>query len=78
MNKRYYKLIQYKAALDAAYKKFSSVELFNNDYEATLQQVKMDGYKVMRNSNGDHKIIDIQGEEASTLEMFNELFGGLF
>lgn len=79
MDVRYSKLIQYKSALDAAYKKSSSVEIYNSDYDSTLQQAKYDGYKVLRNSKGEHKLIDIQEKgEQSTVEVFNEWFGGIF
>jgi len=78
-NNRYAKLIQYKSALDNEYKKRTPTGIYHNDYEDTLQQAKLDGFKVMRNSNGEHKLVDtVSPEKASTLEAFNELFGGIF
>jgi hypothetical protein len=79
MDIRYQKLIQYKSALDNSFRKSCITEIYNNDYSSTLQQAKLDGYKVMRNSKGEHKLIDtIESGKSSTIEKFNELFGGLF
>lgn len=78
-NTRYSKLIQYKSALDNEYKKKTLTGIYHNDYDDTLQQAKLDGFKVMRNSKGEHKLIDtVDSNKASTLEAFNELFGGIF
>lgn len=78
--RRYAKLIQYKAALDSAWKRRNPVGIYGDDeYEKTLWQAKADSFKVMRNSNGDHKLIDIL-EEGKTdfTDKFETLFGGVF
>lgn len=64
MDIRYQKLIQYKSVLDNSFRKSCITEIYNNDYSSTLQQAKLDGYRVMRNSSG----------KSSTIEKFNELF----
>ena len=78
--KRYSKLIQYKAALDSSWKRRNPVGIYGDDeYEKTLWQVKADSFKVMRNSKGEHKLIDVieEGKEDFT-DMFNSIFGGIF
>lgn len=77
--RRYSKLIVYKSALDNAWKRRNPVGITYDEYEQTLTQVKMDKFKVMRNANGDHKLIDMleEGKEDFT-DMFNSLFGGVF
>ena len=77
-NDRYAKLIQYKAALDNEYKKKTLTGIYHNDYDDTLQQAKLDGFKVMRNSKGEHKLVDISDGKPSAIETFNKLFGGIF
>lgn len=74
-NKRYMKLIQYKSALDNEYKRRTPTGIYHNDYDDTLQQAKLDGFKVFRNSNGEHKLID---NGNSTLEVFESFFGDAF
>lgn len=76
--KRYSKLIRYKNELDQTWKRCNPVALYNIDYDATLQQAKLDGYKVLRNSKGEHKLIDKTNGKPSTVEVFNELFSGIF
>ena len=78
--RRYFKLIQYKAALDTAWKRRNPVGIYGNDeYDNTLWQAKADSFKVMRNSKGEHKLIDIleDGKEDFT-DTFNSIFGGIF
>lgn len=77
-NIRYAKLIQYKTALDNEYKKRTPTGIYHNDYDDTLEQAKMDGFKVMRNSKGEHKLVDISNGKPSAIEAFNEIFGGIF
>jgi len=78
--RRYSKLIQYKAALDTAWKRRNPVGIYGNDeYDNTLWQAKADSFKVMRNSKGEHKLIDIleDGKEDFT-DTVNLFFGELF
>lgn len=78
--RRYAKLIQYKAALDSAWKRRNPVGIYDDSgYELTLQQAKADSFKVLRDSKGDHKLIDIL-EEGKTdfTDMFYEIFGSAF
>lgn len=77
-NQRYLKLVQYKSALDKSYQKSGPTELYNNDYDDTLRQAKLDGFKVERNSKGKHRLTDKTNGKPSTAEAFNELFGGVF
>lgn len=77
--RRYAKLIQYKAALDSAWKRRNPVGIYNDDYKKTLQQAKLDKFKVMRNSNGDHKLVDMLKEgEMDFTDLFGSVFGGAF
>ena len=77
--RRYTKLIQYKAALDSEWKRKNPVGLYNDDYEHTLWQAKADSFKVYRNSKGEHKLVDVleDGEEDFT-DLFTTMFGGIF
>lgn len=78
--KRYSKLIQYKAALDNAWKRRDPVSICEYpEYERTLQLAKADSFKVLRNSKGEHKLIDILEEgKPDFSDTFNTLFGGIF
>jgi hypothetical protein len=78
--RRYSKLIQYKAALDSSWKRRNPVGIYGNDeYDKTLSQAKLDSFKVLRNSYGQHKLIDILGEGKSDFtDAFNSIFGGMF
>lgn len=78
-NQRYQKMIRYKIALDTEWKRRNPYGISEQDYDNTLYQVKFDGFKVLRNENGEHKLIDTvkEGEE-SNAELFNMMFGGLF
>ena len=77
--RRYEKLIAYKAALDSAWQRRNPVGLYNEDYDSTLRQAKMDSFKVMRNSKGEHKLIDTLEEGKSDFsDTFSQMFGGLF
>lgn len=77
--KRYIKLIQYKAALDSSWKRRNPVGLYDDEYEKTLQQAKLDKFKVLRNSKGEHKLEDILPDgETDFTDMFNSVFGGIF
>lgn len=78
--RRYSKLIQYKAALDSSWKRRNPLSICGDDeYEKTLLQAKADSFKVMRNSKGEHKLFDIleEGKEDFT-DVFNSIFGGIF
>ena len=76
---RYSKLIQYKTALDTSWKRRNPVGIYNDEYENTLWQAKVDSFKVMRNSKGEHKLVDILEEgKADFTDTFNTLFGGIF
>ena len=77
--RRYSKLIAYKSALDNAWKRRNPSCVTYDEYEQTLQQAKMDKFKVMRNADGDHKLIDVlePGKQDFT-DMFNSVFGGVF
>ena len=76
--RRYQKLIQYKAALDSEWQRRNPVGI-HNDYDLTLCQAKMDSFKVLRNSKGEHKLIDTleEGKEDFT-DTFNDFFCGIF
>lgn len=78
--RRYQKLIQYKVALDSAWKRRNPVGIYGDDeYRRTLQQAKMDSFKVLRNSQGDHKLIDIlEDGKTDFTDLFNTFFGGVF
>lgn len=78
-NRRYIKLIQYKVALDSEWKRRNPYGIYNNDYEKTLQQAKLDNFKVMRNSKGEHKLVDTLEEgKMDFTDMFGSVFGGLY
>ena len=55
---RYARTIRYKAELDNAWKTHDPLNPYNTDYEKLLSEVKIAGYKVLRDSRGDHKLID--------------------
>ena len=76
---RYQKLIAYKAALDSEWQRRNPVGIANSDYDTTLRQAKLDSFKVLRNSKGEHKLIDTLEEgQRDFTDSFNMLFGGLF
>ena len=76
---RYQKLIAYKAALDSEWQRRNPVGIHNDAYETTLYQAKMDSFKVLRNSKGEHKLIDTLADgQRDFTDSFNMLFGGLF
>lgn len=78
-NRRYAKLIQYKAALDSEWKRRNPMGIYNDDYEKTLQQAKLNSFKVMRNSKGEHKLYDVLEEgKMDFTDMFGSVFGGLY
>ena len=77
--RRYDKLIAYKAALDSAWQRRNPVGIQNNEYDQTLRQAKMDSFKVLRNSEGKHKLIDTLEEGKTDFsDTFNQIFGGIF
>ena len=78
-NKRYQQLIAYKAALDSEWKRKNQLGIQYDNYDKTLQQVKLDSFKVLRNSKGEHKLIDTleDGKESFT-DLFGSVFGGMF
>lgn len=78
--RRYAKLIQYKAALDDSWKRRNPISICGDDeYGRTLAQAKADSFKVLRDSKGDHKLIDVLEEgKRDFTDMFGELFGGIF
>ena len=57
-NDRYATLIALKCALDNAYKKRDPLSVMVQEYDRTLSKAKIAGFKVMRNSAGEHKLID--------------------
>jgi len=78
-NQRFQQLIQYKAALDSEWKRKNQVGIQYDDYDKTLQQAKLDGFKVFRNAAGEHKLIDkLKDGETSFSELFGNIFGGCF
>ena len=78
--KRYAKLIQYKAALDTAWKRRNPVGIYGSDeYDRTLRQAKADSFKVLRNFQGEHKLMDIlEDGKTDFTDMFNEFFCGIY
>ena len=62
-SERYGVLITYKAALDDAYKRINPLSIQRSEYEKTLAEAKLAGFKVMRNSDGVHKLIDKTKDE---------------
>lgn len=78
--RRYSKLIQYKTALDTAWKRRNPVGIYGDEeYTKTLGQAKADSFKVMRNSKGEHKLIDVlEDGKVDFTDSFNSLFGGIF
>lgn len=60
----YMKLVQYASQLDKAYG--------TDGYNLLLEDIKRKGYKVLRNSQGKHKLKEI-GEN-----IFEDIFGGLY
>ena len=77
--RRYDNLIAYKAALDSEWQRRNPVGIQNSEYDKTLRQAKMDSFKVLRNSKGEHKLIDILEEGKSDFtDTFNQIFGGIF
>lgn len=77
---RFAKLVQYKAALDSSWKRRNPVGIYGNEeYEKTLQQAKLDSFRVMRNSKGEHKLVDIlEDGKMDFTDMFGSMFGGAF
>lgn len=61
----YMTLVQLTNRLDNAYGK--------DNYELLLSDVKRRGYKVLRNSQGKHKL-----EEQKLSSIFGDIFGGMF
>lgn len=64
---RYHLLIRYKAALDNAWKKKDPLSLQMSEYNKTLESAKLAGFKVLRNSAGEHKLIDIGESDAMNI-----------
>lgn len=78
-NQRFQQLIQYKAALDSEWKRKNQVGIQYDDYDKTLQQVKLDSFKVLRNSKGEHKLVDTLEEgKMSFSDIFGSVFGDIF
>ena len=73
--KRFQMLVQYKAALDSEYKRKNPLSVQEDTYDITLRQVKLDGFKVLRNSKGEHKLIDTMKDGSVC---FSDLFGSAF
>lgn len=74
-NQRFQLLIKYKAALDSEYKRKNHLSVQEDAYDITLRQVKLDGFKVLRNSKGEHKLIDTMKDGGVC---FSDLFGSAF
>lgn len=66
MSKRYMEMVTLASRLDKAYGQ--------SNYDLLLADVKRQGFKVMRNSKGQHKLEDLK----ENLNIFGDLFGGLF
>ena len=77
-NERYARMIFYKSALDDAYKRINPLSIYQNEYEKTLQNAKIAGFKVLRNSKGEHKLIDIAENNAAAdiRSMFADILRG--
>ena len=73
--KRFQMLIQYKAALDSEWRRKNHLSVQEDTYDITLRQVKLDGFKVLRNSKGEHKLIDTMKDGSVC---FSDLFGSAF
>ena len=75
--KRYQQLIQYKAALDSEWKRKNPLNIHEDAYDKTLRQVKLDSFKVLRNSKGEHKLIDtLEDGNICFSDIFGSAFGG--
>jgi hypothetical protein len=78
-NQRFKQLIQYKAALDSEWKRKNHLSVQEDTYDTTLRQVKLDSFKVFRNSSGEHKLVDTLEEGKPCFsELFGSVFGGVF
>ena len=77
-NDRYIKMIQYKAALDDLYKKRNPLSMYADEYDKTLSNAKLAGFKVLRNSKGEHKLINNvkSDNEANMLDLFADILRG--
>lgn len=58
-NDRYSRMIQYKSALDDSYKRRNPLSIYADEYDKTLNNAKLAGFKILRNSKGEHKLEDI-------------------
>lgn len=78
-NQRFQQLITYKAALYSEFKYKNPMSIQYDNYEKTLEQAKLDGFKVFRNSKGEHKLVDTLEEGKPCFsELFGSVFGGVF
>lgn len=62
-NERYARMISYKSALDDSYKRMNPLSICEDEYERTLNNAKLAGFKVFRNSKGEHKLEDTTNSE---------------
>lgn len=71
-SKRYARMIMYKSALDNNWAKKDRLDLYDDNYERVLGEAKLAGFKVLRNSKGEHKLIDTckSNSVADFMEMF--------
>lgn len=67
----YMKLVQYASQLDKTYG--------TDSYNLLLEDIKRKGYKVLRNSQGKHKLKERNYSFGNNFdEIFGNIFGGLY
>ena len=57
-NERYIRMVQYKASLDHLYSTIDTLNPYDSSYQKTLSEAKIAGFKVLRNSRGEHRLED--------------------
>ena len=65
-------LLKYKDELDEKFKFFSPTSILKDDYLNLLAQVRLEGFKVYRNEQGEHKLVDTGHSEV--LDLLDSLF----
>lgn len=76
MNDRYVRRIQYKVALDKEWKEKGRGSIYATDYERTLREAKLAGFKVFRNEKGDHRLEERYENNHKVYEMIADVFAG--
>ena len=66
-NERYARMIGYKTALDDSFKRRNPLSIYEDEYTKTLNNAKVAGFKVFRNSKGEHKLEDTTNNEGEAL-----------